>query len=81
MNSNLQAIIRTAHISMVRAMGGDQDALATTRSNLSLALGIASDDEVERNAQQFARVAASDIDDGRLATAFMFLKRAYHLLE
>ena len=81
MNSNLQATIRTAHISLLRAMDGDQDALVATRFSLTLALGIASDDEVDQNAQQFARIAASDIYDGRFATALMYLKRADRLLE
>ena len=81
MNSNLQAIIRTAHISLARAMDGDQDALAATRFNLSLALEIAGTRGVENNAQYFASIAANEIDEGLLGDALMRLKHANEWLE
>ena len=81
MNNNLQATIRTAHISLQRAMDGDQDALIAARFSLTLALEIATDDEGEQNAQRVAQVAASDIDEGRLGSALMYLKRADRWLE
>ena len=81
MNSNLQAIIRTTHISLARAMDGDQAALAATRFNLSLALERLSDDEEERKAQRIAQVADEEIDDGRLGVALVYLKRADYWLE
>ena len=81
MNSNLQAIIRTAHISMVRAMDGDQAALAATQFNLSLALEIANLKGVEHNARLFALLASSDIDEGRFGAALTRLEYADHDLE
>ena len=62
-------------------MDGDQDALIAARFSLTLALEIATDDEGEQNAQRVAQVAASDMDEGRLGAALMYLKRADRWLE
>ncbi|MDE2734908.1 MAG: hypothetical protein OXI72_10980 [Gemmatimonadota bacterium] len=81
MNNNLQAIIRTAHISLARAMDGDQNAFVAARFNLDLALESLSDDKEERKAQRIAQVADEEIDEGRLGVALVYLKRADHWLE
>ena len=79
-NSSMKAMMYAAHISLVRAKGGNEAALVAARFNLTLATEIMTfvGDVYEEtcHAQHLAGQAIIAIDDGRLADALAFVKRS-----